>query len=101
MEFPATQINAYSRYNNLFHTNPQMNTLLGLVFSLIVDLNLYMPLKYRENHEKFVSEMKVAITCNPNWTRHSEPSREERRAVLGCFYLFSCVRGFKFETGRR
>uniref|UniRef100_A0A093VAG9 Transcription factor domain-containing protein n=1 Tax=Talaromyces marneffei PM1 TaxID=1077442 RepID=A0A093VAG9_TALMA len=78
-------------YNSLFHANPQTNTLLGLAFSLLVDLNLYVPYKSGNNHEKFVGEMKVTVTSNPNWARSSEPSREERRAVLGCFYLFSCV----------
>lgn len=79
-------------YNSLFHANPQTNTLLGLAFSLLVDLNLYIPFKNSDNHEKFVGEMKTTVTSNPNWARNTEPSREERRAVLGCFYLFSCVR---------
>jgi len=78
-------------YNSLFHANPQINTLLGLAFSLLVDLNLYIPYKSSDSHEKFVGEMKTTVTSNPNWARSSEPSREERRAVLGCFYLFSCV----------
>jgi hypothetical protein len=78
-------------YNSLFHANPQTNTLLGLAFSLLVDLNLYIPYKSNDSHEKFVGEMKTTVTSNPNWARSSEPSREERRAVLGCFYLFSCV----------
>ncbi|EED15316.1 conserved hypothetical protein [Talaromyces stipitatus ATCC 10500] len=78
-------------YNSLFHANSQTNTLLGLAFSLLVDLNLYIPFKSSESHEKFVGEMKITVTCNPNWARSSEPSMEERRAVLGCFYLFSCV----------
>lgn len=81
-------------YNSLFHGNPQTNTLLGLAFSLLVDLNLYIPYKRGDSHEKFVGEMKVTVTSNPNWARSSEPSREERRAVLGCFYLFSSVSCF-------
>lgn len=83
-------------YNSLFHANSQTNTLLGLVFSLLIDLNLYIPFKSSESHEKFVGEMKITVTCNPNWARSSEPSREERRAVLGCFYLFSCVSGSNY-----
>lgn len=95
--FRAPHINTSSRYNNLFHANPQTNTLLGLAFSLLVNLDLYVPFKCSESHEKFVGEIKIAVTCNLNWTRSSEPSMEERRAVLGCFYLFSCVRCSNFH----
>ncbi|KAI7973479.1 hypothetical protein EIK77_004085 [Talaromyces pinophilus] len=56
-------------YNSLFHANPQTNTLLGLAFSLLVDLNLYIPYKSSDSHEKFVGEMKTTVTSNPNWAR--------------------------------
>lgn len=84
-------------YNSLFHASSQ-NSLLGLALSLLVDLNLYISYKSSDNHEKFVGEMKTTVTSNPNWARSSEPSREERRAVLGCFYLFSCVMVSLFQS---
>jgi hypothetical protein len=80
------------RYNSLFHASSKMNILLGLAFSLVVDLNLYLPKTYHESHEKFLGEMKGIITCNfVTWGRRVEPSREEKKAILGCYYVFSSV----------
>jgi len=79
-----------SWYNALFETRSHFNILLGLAFSLVIDLHLYLPTTGIENHEKFLEEMKVIISCNQvNWRRGTEPSRAEKRAILGCFYLFS------------
>jgi hypothetical protein len=54
-------------------------------------MNLYFPPERWESHEKFITEMKVTITTNPSWFRLTELSKEEKRAALGCFYLFSWV----------
>ncbi|KAE8443874.1 hypothetical protein EG329_001283 [Mollisiaceae sp. DMI_Dod_QoI] len=79
-----------SWYNALFEGRSHFNILLGLVLSLVVDLHLYLPAAGIENHEKFLDEMKVIISCNQvNWRRGIEPSRAEKRIILGCFYLFS------------
>lgn len=69
-----------------------MNTMLGLAFSLVIDLYLYVPSAVvPEKHEKFLDEMKGIVTCyQACWTR-APLSKEEKRVVLGCFYLFSQV----------
>lgn len=89
------------RYNNLFQVTSQLNTLLGLAFSLVVDLNLYLPIARFEDHEKFLYEMKGIIICQRHqalWARRAELTKEESRTILGCFYLFSCVCSSRTRT---
>lgn len=81
-----------NRYNSLFHVRSQLTTLLGFAFTLLIDLHLYLPMASFEKHEKFLDEMKGIFHCNLAWARKAEPSREEKRTLLGCFYLFTCVR---------
>ncbi|TVY89145.1 Transcriptional regulator [Lachnellula willkommii] len=79
-------------YNGLFHARSQLTTLLGFAFTLLIDLHLYLPMANFEKHEKFLDEMKGIFHCNHvAWARTAEPSREEKRTLLGCFYLFTCV----------
>ncbi|KAF8861021.1 hypothetical protein BDZ45DRAFT_713411 [Acephala macrosclerotiorum] len=80
------------RYNGVCHARSQLTTLVGIAFSLVVDLHLYMPLTTLENHERFLDEMKDIISSNQlTYTRRAAPSKDEKRAILACFYLFSCV----------
>ena len=81
------------RYNGLFNARSQLTTLLGFAFTLVIDLHLYLPMARFEKHEKFLDEMKGVLTCcnHVAWARKAEPSREEKRTLLGCFYLFECV----------
>lgn len=80
------------RYNCLFDAPTQLTTLLGFAFTLAIDLHLYLPMANSANHEKFLDEMKGIVSCNhATWFRRVEPSREEKRTILGCFYLFACV----------
>ncbi|KUJ10553.1 uncharacterized protein LY89DRAFT_263864 [Mollisia scopiformis] len=79
-------------YNSLFHKTSQVVVLLGIALSMVIDLYLYVPSTSFEGHEKFLNEMKGIISCHQTTlARGSEPSREEKRVILGCFYLFSCV----------
>ena len=80
------------RYNGLCHARSQLTTVLGIAFSLVVDLHLYMPLTTLENHERFLDEMKDIISFNQaTCTRRAPPTKDERRVMLACFYLLSCV----------
>ncbi|TVY38952.1 Transcriptional regulator [Lachnellula occidentalis] len=80
-------------YNGLFSARSQLTTLLGFAFTLLIDLHLYLPMASFEKHEKFLDEMKGCFgSCNQvAWARKAEPSREEKRTLLGCYYLFTCV----------
>ncbi|CZR62765.1 uncharacterized protein PAC_12662 [Phialocephala subalpina] len=79
-------------YNALCHTRSQLTALVGIAFSLVVDLHLYMPLTTLENHERFLDEMKDIISSNQlTYTRRAPPTKDEKRVILACFYLFSCV----------
>ncbi|TVY39367.1 Transcriptional regulator [Lachnellula subtilissima] len=80
-------------YNGLFSARSQLTTLLGFAFTLLIDLHLYLPMARFEKHEKFLDEMKGVFTSCSHvaWARKAEPSREEKRTLLGCFYIFTCV----------
>lgn len=81
-----------NRYNGLFHFKTQINVLIGLIFSLVIDLHLSYPMPRFENHEKFLGEMKgIVSNHHSTWARRTEPTKEERRTILGCFYIFSTV----------
>lgn len=79
------------RYNTLFRATSQMNSMLALAFSLVIDLYLYVQSTTLGKHEEFLDEMKGIISCHQAcWTR-APPTREEKRTILGCFYIFACV----------
>lgn len=81
-----------NRYNGLFCVRSQLNALVGLIFSLVIDLHLSYPMPYFENHEKFLGEMKGIVSNHKTtWARRTESTKEEMRAILGCFYVFSTV----------
>ena len=81
-----------NRYNGLFCFKTQLNVLIGLIFSLVLDLHLSYPMPSFENHEKFLGEMKGIVSNHHSmWPRRTEPTKEERRTILGCFYIFSTV----------
>jgi len=81
-----------NRYNGLFCFKTQLNVLIGLIFSLVVDLHLSYPIPGFENHEKFLGKMKgIVSNHNSTWARRTEPTKEEKRTILGCFYIFSTV----------
>ncbi|RDW59433.1 hypothetical protein BP6252_12520 [Coleophoma cylindrospora] len=75
--------------NGLVLQRLQMNTLLGLALALAIELSLFTAPCSFESHEQFLPEMKRIIDCNRSWVRWTETSKEEKRTVLGCFYLFS------------
>jgi hypothetical protein len=66
----------------------------------MIDLHLYMPMATFENHEKFLDEMKGILNCHQpsqsTWIRRAEPTKDEKRTILGCFNIFSCVRNLEF-----
>ncbi|RDW65182.1 hypothetical protein BP5796_09874 [Coleophoma crateriformis] len=75
--------------NGLAFERPQLNILLGLALALAIELSLFTAPCSFESHEQFLPEMKCIIDCNRSWVRWTETSKEEKRAVLGCLYLFS------------
>lgn len=81
-----------NRYNCLFATTIQLNALIGLIISLVIDLHLSYPIPGFEGHEKFLGEMKGIVSSQySTWARRTEPTKDEKRAILGCFYIFSAV----------
>jgi len=81
-----------NRYTCLFGFKTQLNVLIGLIFSLVIDLHLSYPMPGFENHEKFLGEMKgIVSNHHSTWARRTEPTKEEKRTILGCFYIFSAV----------
>ncbi|PMD47828.1 hypothetical protein L207DRAFT_416925 [Hyaloscypha variabilis F] len=81
-----------SWYAGLFGFKTQLNVLIGLIFSLVIDLHLSYPMPGFENHEKFLGEMKGIVSNHQStWARRTEPTKEEKRTILGCFYIFSAA----------
>jgi hypothetical protein len=88
----VTDYSLTCRYNSLFSGRSQLTTLLGFAFTLVIDLHLYLPMASYPNHEDFLDEMKVIVSCDyATWTRKVEPSKDEKRAILGCFFIFASV----------
>lgn len=70
------------------------NTLCGLAFSLLMDLNLHLPRNNQRTHEKFATEVPGIIAAKQrNSNNRAEALQEEKTAILGCLYVFSCVCG--------
>lgn len=80
-----------SSYNKLFHSRPQLNMLLSLGNSMMVDLGLNLAPFNFGNHELFINEMRNTLSRGSCQDGKGAISLEYMRAVLGTFYLFSCV----------
>lgn len=90
---PSADISTTYRYKGMFYPKSQINCLLSLIFSLVVDLHLFYPNQVSQNHDEFVREVKVVCpSYHERWIRRNEPTKEEKRAILGSFCLFSTVR---------
>ena len=77
-----------SRYQYHCPRPSQLNVLLQLLIALLVDLGLNKASPARENQDAVLNEIKHLEPVVP--LASLTPS-DDYRAVLGCFYLSSCV----------
>jgi hypothetical protein len=57
-----------------------------------MDLNLHLPRNNQETHEKFANEVTGIIAAKQrNSDNQAEALREVKKAITGCFYVFSTV----------
>jgi hypothetical protein len=85
-----------TRYQYYFHINMQLNNLLSLMSALLVDLGLNKAKPEDGRQEACVIRMKMRFKTDlkplkSGYERCGPRTMEERRALLGCFYLSSCV----------
>ncbi|KAI9739999.1 MAG: hypothetical protein M1818_005055 [Claussenomyces sp. TS43310] len=76
-----------SWYQDHIYQHSQMNNLLQLLLSLLTDLGLYRAPQRSQKHDAFLDQIRP-----PRKTveKHGPISLEEKRIVLGCYYLWSC-----------
>jgi len=66
-----------------------MNNLLGFMNALLVNLGLKAPSAENDVHESFISISRKIMGMEPLVDKSL--TRDEKRVVLGCYYLSSTV----------